>query len=314
MLTHSPFLGVGGSREAEYKSYSVIFTRAMSTAFPQEIVDTVIDEVAKLGQATVDASTRSQDLMVCALVSQSFRHRSQHHLFAHAVLSHPVDKPYSGLVSEERTHRLYHILEANPSLRSSIRILDITLAIVIPPPLPAILDFLHGTSCEYRGVHTLKIRITRLTGTVNYHPGYQEFYHALARMLVDCKTSLRALHLKDFADFPINVFLCGHSLTELILDSSHIRTLHVRPEDRLLQSYTDNLDLAPRKIFLQTLWVKKSQFNTQRSLQHPRIAFSALDALSFSLPMNPRGFKAGDLAQLETILQSCRRTLTSLFL
>jgi len=297
-----------------YKSYSVIFTRAMSTPFPQEIVDAVIDEVAKLVQATVDASTRSQDLMACALVSQSFRHRSQHHLFAHAVLSHPADKPYSDSVSEERTHRLYHILEANPSLRSLIRVLDITLAIGIPPPLPAILDFLHGTSCGYRGIHTLKIRISGLAGTVDDHSGYQEFYHALARMLLDCKTSLRALHLNDFADFPINVFLCGHSLTELILDSSHISALHVGPEDTLLQSYTDNPHLAPRKIFLQTLWVKNSRFNAQRSLQHPRIAFSALRALSFSLPMNPRGFKAGDLAQLEAILQSCRRTLTSLFL
>jgi len=292
---------------------------------PQEILDAIIDEVAMVSPQPVheiEANFRrirhlagcgfgAPALKACALVSHSFKHRSQLHLFAHIKLA------FSG--SHNHVKGLYAILTTNPALRSFIKFLELSTfsewvepEVVYPPLLPCILDLLHGEPCGYDGLRTLKISCE-----IGYpHIIDLEFYKSLARMLHDTRTSIQTLHLDVIREFPIFIIHCGHSLTELRLSRISIpagRTEHPERDKSLAYYIASELE-SPRQIpSLKTLLSKESHlgdlFLGNRSRE---ISFDALENFSFSFLSAVD--KEVDSAQIEGILDASRNSLTTLLM
>ncbi|KAJ7677176.1 hypothetical protein B0H17DRAFT_1079953 [Mycena rosella] len=101
------------------KSDSELFYNAMNPLHIQELTDRCIDLLSDL----------EPSLRACSLVSRSWVHPSQSHLFAEINLEYAVEVSEASLI---RTSRLLDVLDASPRLVSYVLTLSIWLEVITP--------------------------------------------------------------------------------------------------------------------------------------------------------------------------------------
>ncbi|KAG5732582.1 hypothetical protein E4T56_gene16857 [Termitomyces sp. T112] len=121
-------------------------------AAPQDIIDSIIDDVANLRRDESD----KQDLWNCSLVSTSFRCRSQSWLFRTLKID-IFPTPYMPI--RERNALIHNILETNPRIASYVRSMSISiLALYIVEDLqPTGTDGFTGSPLILPNLHELEI-------------------------------------------------------------------------------------------------------------------------------------------------------------